>query len=354
MTNDLLTLASPSLPGSLSAAAAQLAAINWEFILGTPLRIAIVIVVAVLINIVLRKAIRNFAHKIADGTTAVSRRRFSSSGADEQQVEPARHRTEARADEETLKRRAQRARTVGSMLSSFATIIVFIIASLFVLQELGFDPTPILASAGVAGVAIGFGAQSLVKDYLSGFFIVVEDQYGIGDSVDLGEAIGVVEGVGLRITKVRGSDGTLWHVRNGEILRVGNQSQGWARAVMDIPMPYNASQTLIDEIVHTAIANLRKSPTIGPDIIEDPEVLGVQELTGTSMTIRTLIKTKPNQQWAVARAYRAEIKRQLDRRGIAIALPEQTVLTTMPDPVQAAATAPSSTPTDGDTAGDGA
>ena len=123
------------------------------------------------------------------------------------------------------------------MLSSIATIIIATLAVMMVLTELDFNLGPLLASAGIAGVAIGFGAQELVKDYLSGFFLVVEDQYGIGDTVDLGEAVGTVEEVGLRTTKVRGIDGTLWHVRNGEIMRVGNQSQGWARAVMDIAVP---------------------------------------------------------------------------------------------------------------------
>lgn len=320
----------------LAEAVAKLANLDWNFLLGTPLRVLIVVVVAVILNFCARKLIRNFCQKIANGTTAISRHRFSAAGEDDEQKIAAE--VEARTAATTAQRRAQRAHTVGSMLSSLATIVIAVIAALYVLQELGFNPAPILASAGVAGVAVGFGAQSLVKDYLSGFFLVVEDQYGIGDSVDLGEAIGLVEEVGLRTTKVRGVDGTLWHVRNGEILRVGNQSQGWARAVMDIPLPYNASQKLIDDIIHSAIANLRTSKSIGPDLIGEPEVLGVQELTGTSMTIRTLIKTRPNMQWAVARAFRAEIKRQLDRRGIAIALPEQSVIRTMPDPVQANST----------------
>ena len=336
---------------------------NWDFLLGAPLRIVLIILVATVLTVVARKAISKFAQKIANGTTAASRKRFSAAGNDPAQSGKPESPSQAsssseatpsagpRYDETLMKRRSQRARTVGSLLSSIATVVIFVIAALYVLQELGFDPSPLLASAGVAGVAIGFGAQSLVKDYLSGFFIVVEDQYGIGDSADLGEAIGTVEEVGLRITKVRGADGTLWHVRNGEILRVGNQSQGWARAVMDIAMPYNASQQLIDDIIGSAVHNLKKSKVVGPDIIEDPEVLGVQELTGTSMTIRTLIKTKPNQQWAVARAFRAEIKRQLDKRGIAIALPERAVLQTMPDPAQASATrqdAPGDSPTSGD------
>lgn len=296
----------------------------WAFFLGTPLRILVIIVVAVILNIVVRKLIRRFAQSIADGSTAATeKKRFTAADRPTEQ------------DPSIRARRAQRAKTVGSMLSSIATILISVLAVLMVLTELGFNLGPVLASAGIAGVAIGFGAQTLVKDYLSGFFIVVEDQYGIGDSVDLGEAIGTVEEVGLRTTRVRGVDGTLWHVRNGEILRVGNQSQGWARAVMDIPLPYSSDRTTIDAVIADAVAALRRNPKIAEAILEDPEIWGVEAISGESMTIRTVIKTEPNEQWAVARAFRGEIKNQLDRRGLRIPLPQQTVLRTLPDPAHA-------------------
>lgn len=293
---------------------------GWEFLIGTPLRIAIVIVVAVALTFVLRLVIRSFTRKIADGTVATRARNRDG----ESRL--------LRLDPVAVARRAQRARTVGSLLSSLAAIIVAIIAVLMIMQELGFNPAPILASAGVAGVAIGFGAQSLVRDYLSGFFIVVEDQYGIGDTVDIGEAIGEVEEVSLRTTRIRGIDGTLWHVPNGQIQRVGNQSQGWARAVMDIPVPYDADQAKVEDAIQQAVATLRSNTNYADAILEDPEIWGVQEISGNAVTIRTVIKTQPNEQWAIARAFRSEIRAELRKHGISIAIPEQSIISTMPDP----------------------
>lgn len=295
----------------------------WDFFIGVPLRITIIVVVAVFITFLVRLLIRKFARKIAEGTTAATARRLNAESPDKSFTQ---------ADATTMERRAQRAKTVGSLLSSIAAIIISVIMILMIMQELGYNPAPILASAGVAGVAIGFGAQSLVRDYLSGFFIVVEDQYGIGDTVDLGEAVGVVEEVGLRTTKVRGIDGTLWHIPNGEILRVGNQSQGWARAVMDIPVPYDADQTVVDEAIHAAVEVMRTKPEMAPSILEDPEIWGVQDISGNAVTVRTVIKTKPNEQWGVARAFRAEIRDQLRKRGITIAIPAQSLISTLPAP----------------------
>src|SRR5699024_1330809 len=143
-------------------------------------------------------------------------------------------------DQQTIKeRRAQRARTVGRMLSSVTTILISAIAALMVLDALNFNIAPILASAGIAGVAIAFGARGLVRACLAGFCNVIEDQHGIGDTVGLGEAGGEVEDAGLRRTQVRDLTGTLWHVRNGDILRVGNRSLGWVRAVLEIPIDYS-------------------------------------------------------------------------------------------------------------------
>lgn len=311
---------------SLLAAAAP----DWDFLLDKPLRIALIFVGAIALNFIVRIVIRRFASEIAKGTVGSSkstRSRFSASAIQAQATgfEP----------EIVRERRAQRAKTVGRMLSSVSSILIFVIALLMILSELEFNLGPILASAGIAGVAIGFGAQALVKDYLSGFFMVIEDQYGIGDSVDLGEAIGTVEDVGLRTTQVRGLDGTLWHVRNGEILRVGNQSQGWARAVLDIPVAYNTTIDTYSEVIAATTQEIEKDPDIADSILEPPEIWGVESLAAESQVIRTVLKTKPNQQWKVARAFRAELKRQMDRRGIQIPITQETVFRTMPDPEEA-------------------
>src|SRR5262249_4059174 len=133
-------------------------------------------------------------------------------------------------------RRRQRAQALASVLRSFVSISVFVIAIMLILGELGVNLAPLLASAGIAGIALGFGAQNLVKDFIAGLFMLLEDQYGVGDIVDLGEASGTVEAVGLRITTVRDVRGVLWYIRNGEIVRVGNRSQGWALIIVDVPV----------------------------------------------------------------------------------------------------------------------
>lgn len=317
-------------PDSLQTTLLSAAQIDWSFLLDVPLRVTIIILGALLLNFLMRIAIRRFAASVAKGTvgSTKSSSRFSTSAMESQFTG---------IDQATIReRRAQRAETVGRMLSSVTSIVIAVVASLIVLSELNFNVGPILASAGIAGVAIGFGAQALVKDYLSGFFMVIEDQYGIGDSVDLGEAIGVVEDVGLRTTQVRGLDGTLWHVRNGEILRVGNQSQGWARAVLDIPIAYNTTVATYASVIEDTMKAIEKDdPEVADAILEPPEIWGVESLSAESQVIRTVLKTKPNQQWKVARAFRAELKRQMDRRGIHIPITQETVFRTLPDPSEA-------------------
>jgi small-conductance mechanosensitive channel len=302
---------------------------DWSFLLGTPLRITIIIVGAIVVNLIVRLFIRRFTAAVAKGTVgsekaeAAGLAKFSATAMEA-------HRTGI--DQQTIKeRRAQRARTVGRMLSSVTTILISVIAALMVLDALNFNIAPILASAGIAGVAIAFGAQELVRDYLSGFFIVIEDQYGIGDTVDLGEAVGEVEDVGLRRTQVRDLTGTLWHVRNGEILRVGNLSQGWARAVLEIPIDYSTSMDDYREMTKDVTASLRRDPEISRAMLEDPEIAGVQSLSGSHRVIRTMIKTKPNLQWMVERAFRAELINEMAKRGAQVGMIQETVLRTLPD-----------------------
>ncbi len=311
---------------------------DWaSFLLGAPLKITVIIIGAIVVNLVIRLFIRRFTTAVAKGTVgsekaeSAGRTKFSSTALEAQRTG---------IDEQTIKeRRAQRAKTVGRMLSSVTTILVSVIAVLMILDALSFNIAPILASAGIAGVAIAFGAQELVRDYLSGFFIVIEDQYGIGDTVDLGEAVGEVEDVGLRRTQIRDLTGTLWHVRNGEILRVGNLSQGWARAVLDIPIDYRTSMDEYREMTEDITRTLRKDPELSKAMLEDPEIAGVQSLSGSHRVIRTMVKTKPNLQWMVERAFRAELMTQLAKRGGQIGMVQETVLRTLPAKEQAMAPA---------------
>ncbi len=218
-------------------------------------------------------------------------------------------------------RRVQRAETMGSLLKSIASIVIFAIFGITAIAELGYPVGPLLASAGVVGVALGFGAQSLVKDFLSGIFMIFEDQYGVGDSVDLGEAGGTVEAVGLRVTRLRDVEGTVWYVRNGEIIRVGNQSQNWARTVLDIPVALDQDLKRVQEVLQDVAHDLWEDDDFKHQIIEEPSVWGVQDLTPNWITIRVTLKTAPLEQWAVAREMRQRIKLRFDHEGIELAHP---------------------------------
>jgi small conductance mechanosensitive channel len=225
----------------------------------------------------------------------------------------------------TFNRRAQRAQSLGSLLKSLTTGLVFGIVGVMVLSEVGMNVAPILASAGVLGLAIGFGAQSLVKDFLSGIAMMIEDQYGVGDVVNLGEASGTVENVGLRVTRVRDVDGTVWYVRNGEILRVGNQSQNWARTVLDIGVSYSEDLVHVREVLADVAHGLWDDEEFRDVIIEEPEVWGVQNLGPEAVIVRVTLKTAPMQQWNVARVMRERIKARFDQEGIEMPMPQRVL-----------------------------
>jgi moderate conductance mechanosensitive channel len=218
-------------------------------------------------------------------------------------------------------RRVQRAETMGSLLKSVTSILIFTVTAITAIAEVGYPVGPLIASAGVAGVALGFGAQSLVKDFLSGIFMIFEDQYGVGDVVDLGEATGTVESVGLRVTRLRDVAGTVWYVRNGEILRVGNQSQNWARTVLDIPVALDQDLTRVQEVLRDVAHDLWDDDDYRHVIIEEPSVWGIQDLTPNWVVVRVTLKTAPLEQWAVAREMRQRVKIRFDHEGIALAHP---------------------------------
>jgi len=215
-------------------------------------------------------------------------------------------------------RRVQRAATMGSLLKSIVTGVVLVVIALMFIAELGYDIGPLIASAGIIGVAIGFGSQALVKDFLSGIFMIFEDQYGVGDEVDLGEAIGTVEAVSLRVTRLRDVNGTVWYVRNGEILRVGNMSQNWARTVLDVNVGYGEDLARVRAVLADVAHDLWEDEDFKGRIIEEPSVWGVQDLGPDSVVVRVALKTAPLEQWAVAREMRQRIKYRFDHEGIEI------------------------------------
>ena len=213
-------------------------------------------------------------------------------------------------------RREIRAAAIGAVLSSAATVAIWATAILTVLDTLGLNLGALLASAGIAGIALGFGAQSLVRDWLAGVFVLLEDQYGIGDVIDVGPATGSVERFSLRATVLRGSDGTLWHVPNGQIARVGNRSQLWSVAVLDVIVAHDTDLELARRLMAEAAASVCADPLWSADVLEPPEVLGLEQLDDKGMTLRLNVKTTPGSQWPVQRALREAVKDAFDRGGI--------------------------------------
>ncbi|MEP9392461.1 mechanosensitive ion channel family protein [Gordonia sp. VNQ95] len=230
-------------------------------------------------------------------------------------------------DETIIARRTQRAQTIGSVCKSTVSIVVLVWLCLAILSVLGVNIAPFIASAGVVGLAIGFGAQNLVRDFVSGVFMLLEDQYGVGDTVDLGEAIGEVASVGLRVTTVRDVDGTLWYVRNGEIVRVGNMSQDYAVARVEVPVSLRADLDLAQRVAVDAVrAAFDEDAELARDVLDDPRMLGIQEVAADLVTLRMTVTTRPNAQWAVARRLRHEILRGYERNGIDMPYPNGKVL----------------------------
>lgn len=215
-------------------------------------------------------------------------------------------------------RAVQRTRTLGSVFNNTATWVIASIVTILVLAELGFSVTALVASAGIIGAALGFGAQSIVKDVFNGLFMVFEDQLGVGDVVDVGIATGVVERVGIRITEIRDISGTLWFVRNGEIVRVGNQTQDWSRVIMDLPVPYQSDIEEIQNVLLASAQAFAESPDWRRKVMEDPEVWGVQSLTAEAITLRLVVKVRAGEQWAAQRALYRVLKEALDKRDVDI------------------------------------
>ena len=283
----------------------ETAAESVEWFVAKPLAIVGLLLVAWLIRWVLHRVIDRITQQAALGTVPGVLQRGR--GTDKP----------GQANKATFVRREQRANTTGSLLKSIATGIVYTVVGFMVVAELGYDIGPLIASAGILGVALGFGAQSLVADFLSGVFMILEDQYGVGDVIDVGEASGSVEAVGLRVTRLRDVNGTVWYVRNGEIMRVGNMSQNWARTVLDIPVAYGEDLGRIRGILGDTADALYADPAYSPVILEQPEVWGVERWDPDSIVVRVVLKTAPLEQWNVARELRERIKERFDELGIA-------------------------------------
>ena len=213
----------------------------------------------------------------------------------------------------------QRAETLAGVAVSVVRIFVWTVAGLLVLGELGLNLGPFLAGASIVGVALGFGAQSLVKDFLSGFFILVEDQYAVGDVITIGDTTGTVEEINLRVTRIRAGDGTVWFVPNGEIRKVGNSAKEWGRSIVDVIIPNTADLAAATVAIGEEAAALAAEPAWADAVLEDPEVLGVESMAADNVTVRVSTKTTPAHRAPLARELRARITRRLQQDGVAAA-----------------------------------
>jgi len=292
-----------------------------DVLVSWPLHIVLILLVCFVARYLLLKVIDRTAEGIATGAGRAAQRSQRRGGLLE-------------SSPLLSERRQQRAETLASVLKSTTTLVLGVLAVLMVLSELTIDIAPFLASAGIAGVALGFGAQSLVKDFLSGIFMLAEDQYGVGDVVDLGDANGTVEAVGLRVTRVRDVKGTVWYVRNGEILRVGNQSQGWARAVLDVSVAYGEDLPRVQALLQRIGDHLAEEEEWSPLVLEPPEVWGVEKMTQDAIVLRLVVKTAPLQQWAVQRELLRRIKAAFDAEGISFPFAQRTLWIRDGDPAR--------------------
>lgn len=225
----------------------------------------------------------------------------------------------------------QRSRTLASVLSNLITWSLLLFAVGAVLSELGVAVGALVASAGILGAALGFGAQSLVKDLINGLFIIFEDQFGVGDSVDLGEARGVIENVGLRVTQVRDVNGVLWYVRNGEIIRVGNHSQGWSRVILDIPLSYKVNIEKAREVILEAAKELVKDSNFAKRMLGQPEIWGIESITADQVVMRLVQQVGPQDADDVARELRLRVKKKLDAAKITLASDKNSIFVDVPE-----------------------
>lgn len=272
---------------------------NWSAWLGIGLRVVLIIVIATVLRTVIRRTLTKLIERMNRGAQAVDGTALGGLLVN-------------------AERRRQRSEAIGSVLRSVASFLILGTAALMILGIFEINLAPLLASAGVAGVALGFGARNLVTDFLSGVFMILEDQYGVGDSIDAGVASGEVIEVGLRVTKLRGDNGEIWYVRNGEVKRIGNLSQGWATAGVDVTVPSDEDLTKVRETLAEVGASMSKDEPWNERLWGPVEVLGLDAVYLDQMIIKVSAKTMPGKALGVERELRWRIKEAFDAAGIRI------------------------------------
>jgi moderate conductance mechanosensitive channel len=271
-----------------------------------PVRIALIVMIALIARWMVHRTIDRMVRRhVVGGTPAVLR--------------PLPERLRQTVQEVTSlppERRKQRVEAIGSVLRGASTVSLFAVVVLLALSELRINLAPLLAGAGIVGVALGFGAQSLVRDVLAGLFILLEDQYGVGDLIDVGEASGTVQAVGLRVTTLRDLQGVVWYVPNGEIRRVGNRSHDPATVIVEMPIGF-APLTEATAALHRGAQRLADDAEWGPRLVEQPAIVGVERVTVEGAVIRTVVKTRADDQWQVARELRRRQVEAMAEAGVA-------------------------------------
>jgi len=275
----------------------------WDGPWGTLVTVVAVVVGAVVLRVILQFTISRGVDRIVNGVK-------KKQGADDTMALQA-------ASPLAAVRVVQRTRTLGSVLNNIVTAVIVILTVLILFNLLVPDATGAFALITAAlGAGLGFGAQNIIKDILNGLFMVAEDQLGVGDVVDLGPATGVVEAVNIRITQVRDVNGTLWYVRNGEILRVGNMSQGWSRVIIDLAVPYDADVVAVQARMLATANALASDAKWRSRILEKPEIWGIESISAEAIVVRLVVKTRSNAKDDVARELRSQLKHSLDEMGV--------------------------------------
>lgn len=295
------------------------------WIVDKPLTVLIILILAVIVRRIVRRAIDHLVDRIAEDKKQSEQTEAARTAEEGRTWDPERLAAKMGKLRERTERAGQRARTLGTLFKSVASTIIWAVAAMMLLGEFDVNLGPLIAGAGIIGVAVGFGAQSLVRDLLTGVFMLIEDQYGVGDVVDLGDAVGTIEAVGLRTTRLRDISGTVWHVPNGAIARVGNMSQLWARVPMDIDVAYDTDLDLAMAVIKQVADEVWHEQGESTTVLEEPVISGVQNFGADAVTIRLMVKTEASEQWATARLLRKRIKDAFDSNGIEIPFPQRTV-----------------------------
>jgi moderate conductance mechanosensitive channel len=281
----------------------------WQTLVGVPLRVVVIILGAALARFVVHRLVDRYVRKANDR----HENRFSLLGPVGGVL--------ANATGYGNARHEQRVATAATIVKSTVSVLIIGTALLMILELFGIPLGPLLASAGVAGLAIGFGAQSLVKDTLSGLFMIVEDQYGVGDVIDTGTVVGTVEEVTLRITRLRDGDGVVWYIRNGEILRLGNRSQGWSVAVVDVQLAYTDDIVRVTGIMTAAVEDLAEHEDWSDVLMEKPHVTGIEAMTQGLVTLRVTAQVRANERDGVQREIRSRLKAAFDANDVHMPVP---------------------------------